>query len=102
MTEDQDAPRLSAHALRSVGESRPSPAHKFLIANLELESSSNHRKQSPLTFSSRKFLAIFHSENRFSPPVVAHLTHRWPRTSIVRLSRGRFVGRDDSECKTRQ
>ena|ERR1700751_3298350 len=34
---------------------------KFLIANLELEFKSSHRKQSLLQISNRKYLAIFHS-----------------------------------------
>jgi hypothetical protein len=36
------------------------PRHaEFLIANLELEFESNHRKQSPLEISNRKYFAIF-------------------------------------------
>src|SRR4029077_20465653 len=102
MTEDQDVPRSSAHAPGSVGEPKPSSAPKFLIANLELEFGPNHSKQSPLTFSNRKFLTIFHPEIQPAVSIVAHLTHRWPRTSIVRSSRCRSIVRGHSQCKTGQ
>ena len=37
----------------------PSRETEFLIANLELEFELNHRKQSPLRISNRKYFTIF-------------------------------------------
>src|SRR3984957_13933107 len=91
MTEDLDGPRFSAHAPGSVGEPKPSSAPKFLIANLELEFGPNHSKQKLLTFPNRKFLTFFQSEIQSAVSIFAHLTHHWPRTSIVSLSRCRFL-----------
>lgn len=46
----------------------------FLIANLELESNSTHRKQSPLRISNRKFSRVFDSDSalNFRLPVTHH------------------------------
>jgi arginyl-tRNA synthetase len=54
MNEEQDAPRFLAHALRSVGETKPLKSAKFLIANLELEFHISPRRISDLKFSNRK------------------------------------------------
>ena len=54
MTEEQDAPRSSAHALRSVGETKPPKHLKFLIANLELEFHVSPIRISNIRFSNRK------------------------------------------------
>jgi hypothetical protein len=45
---------------------RESRATEFLIANLELESRSTHRKISPLRISNRKYSTIFHSPWRMA------------------------------------
>jgi hypothetical protein len=53
---------LGAPAAPSVqGRSSAAPPRdtEFLIANLELEFELNHRKESPLKISNRKYLAIF-------------------------------------------
>ena len=46
----------------------------FLIANLELEFNSTHRKHSPLRISNRKFSHLFDSDSdlNFSPVVTHH------------------------------
>ena len=57
----QDTAGLCAFAAPSVqGRSNtvPPPDAEFLIANLELEFELNHRKQSPLEISNRKYFAI--------------------------------------------
>jgi len=59
MSEDQDAPRSSAHALRSVGETKLPKHLKFLIANLELEFHLSPIRISDLKFSNRKEIAVF-------------------------------------------
>jgi arginyl-tRNA synthetase len=59
MNEDQDVPRSSAHALRSVGETKPPKRLKFLIANLELEFHVSPIRISDLRFSNRKKIAVF-------------------------------------------
>src|SRR5580704_4572492 len=58
MNEDQDVPRSSAHALPSVGETRPPKRLKFLIANLELEFHASPIRISDLRFSNRKKIAV--------------------------------------------
>jgi hypothetical protein len=58
MNEDQDVPRSSAHALPSVGETRPPKRLKFLIANLELEFHVSPIRISDLRFSNRKKIAV--------------------------------------------
>jgi hypothetical protein len=58
----QDTAGLCAFAAPSVqGRSNTVPPReaKFLIANLELEFELNHRKQSPLKISNRKYFAVF-------------------------------------------
>jgi hypothetical protein len=42
-----------------MSDTVPSRGTKFLIANLELEFELNHRKESPLKISNRKYFAIF-------------------------------------------
>ena len=59
MSEEQDAPRSPAHALRSVGERKPQKHAKFLIANLELEFHVSPIRISDLKFSNRKEIAVF-------------------------------------------
>src|ERR1700746_847227 len=59
MSEEQDAPRFQAHALRSVGERKPQKHAKFLIANLELEFHVSLIRISDLKFSNRKKIAVF-------------------------------------------
>lgn len=59
MNEDQDVPRSSAHALQSVGETKPPKHLKFLIANPELEFRVNPIRISDLRFSNRKKIAVF-------------------------------------------
>ena len=59
MNEEQDAPRSSAHAPRSVGETKPPKHLKFLIANLELEFRVTPIRISDLRFSNRKKIAVF-------------------------------------------
>ena len=59
MTEDQDVPRSSAHASKSVGEPKPSPTRKFLIANLELEFHVSPIRISDLKFPNRKKITVF-------------------------------------------
>ena len=57
----QDTAGLCAFAAPSVqGRSNtvPPPDAEFLIANLELEFELNHRKQSPIEISNRKYFAI--------------------------------------------
>jgi len=51
---------LSLARLEGIRRRGPLPPD-FLIANLELEFSSTHRKHSPLSFSNRKFSRVFHS-----------------------------------------
>ena len=58
MSEEQDAPRSPAHALRSVGERKPQKHAKFLIANLELEFHVSPIRISDLKFSNRKKIAV--------------------------------------------
>ena len=58
MNEDQDVPRSSAHALPSVGETRPPKRLKFLIANLELEFDVTSIRINDLRFSNRKKIAV--------------------------------------------
>jgi hypothetical protein len=52
---------LSLVRFQKIGSSGPLPT-QFLIANPELEFSSTHRKHSPLNFSNRKFMRVFHSD----------------------------------------
>jgi hypothetical protein len=49
-------------AQRQASAPRPPTPADFLIANLELEFSSTHRKHSPLKISNRKFLRVFRSD----------------------------------------
>src|ERR1700746_1823973 len=53
MSEDQDAPRFPAHALRSVGEAKPSKYFKFLIVTPLLEFPVTPTKHSPIAISNR-------------------------------------------------
>ena len=59
MEQEQDVPRYSAHAPRSVGETKPPKHLKFLIANLELEFHVSAIRISDLRFSNRKKIAVF-------------------------------------------
>src|SRR5260370_42541748 len=61
MNEEQDAPRSSAHAFRSVGETNPPKPPKFLIANLELEFHVSPIRISNLKFSNRKKTRVLHA-----------------------------------------
>jgi len=54
-------PQSSLARLEGIRRGGPLPPD-FLIANLELEFSSSHRKHSPLNFSNRKFSRVFHSD----------------------------------------
>src|SRR5580704_5200092 len=58
----------------SMPRARPSAPTAFLIANLELEFTSTHRKHYPVRISSRKFLRVFRSDStlNFSPLVTHH------------------------------
>jgi hypothetical protein len=69
------APPLCRHNIRAA---KPN----FLIANALLESSPTHSKQTVVTFSNRKWMAI--SEFDFFH-AVSYLTRFRPRTSIVSL-----------------
>jgi hypothetical protein len=53
MSEEQDAPRFQAHALRSVGEAKPSKHFKFLIVTPLLEFPVTPTKHSPIAISNR-------------------------------------------------
>jgi hypothetical protein len=50
---------FAAPSVRGRSNTVPSPDGEFLIANPELEFESNHRKQSLLRISNRKYFAIF-------------------------------------------
>ena len=50
---------LAAPRIQRVSNAVSSRHAEFLIANLELEFKLNHRKQSPLRISNRKYFAIF-------------------------------------------
>ncbi len=50
---------FAAPKIQGISNTVPSRQTEFLIANLELEFESNHRKQSLLKISNRKYFAIF-------------------------------------------
>jgi hypothetical protein len=50
---------LAAPSFQGRSDTAPPRNAKFLIANLELEFNLNHRKQSPLRISNRKYFTIF-------------------------------------------
>jgi hypothetical protein len=50
---------FAAPNIQAMSNTVPSCNAEFLIANLELEFELNHRKQSPLRISNRKYFAIF-------------------------------------------
>jgi hypothetical protein len=50
---------FAAPNIQAISNTVPSRHTEFLIANLELEFESSHRKQSPLKFSNRKYFPIF-------------------------------------------
>jgi hypothetical protein len=74
MNEDQDVPRSSAHALPSVGETKPPKRLKFLIANLELEFRVSHIRINDLIFSNRKKITV-----------LALISQAWERRQPVPL-----------------
>jgi hypothetical protein len=76
------APRIPAITLPLVSHNIRAAQPKFLIANALLESYPTHSKQTLVTFSNRKLLAI--SKSDFSP-AVSYLTHFCTQTSIVTL-----------------
>jgi hypothetical protein len=61
-------------ALRGASAPQASAPTAFLIANLELEFSSTHRKHNPLKIPNRKFSHLFDSDSalNFSPLVTHH------------------------------
>ena len=61
-------------ALRDASAPRPPALTAFLIANLELESNSTHRKHSPLEIPNRKFSRVFDSDSALNSrlPVTHH------------------------------
>ena len=67
------APALP-RAQRGPSAPRPPGPTAILIANLELESNSTHRKHSPLTIPNRKFSRVFDSDSalNFSQLVTHH------------------------------
>ncbi len=72
MTEEQDAPRFSAHALRSVGEAKPPKYPEFLIANLELEFHVSPIRISDLRFSNRKKTRVLRAPWRVAVCIVTY------------------------------
>src|ERR1700729_139778 len=86
----QDTAGLCAFAAPS-GQGRsntvPPPDAEFLIANLELEFELNHRKQSPLEISNRKYFAICSAAfPSISTCVVPQTTNPNSNIHIIRIS----------------
>jgi hypothetical protein len=96
VVQEKDPTRFRAHALRSVGETKP-PTPQFSNRNIpKLESSLTHRKQTIASCSNRNKTQLFDLD--FSPPKnetaslkiqafvvisTAHLTPLRAQTSIV-------------------
>lgn len=74
-TQHSSKPTLGLpRAQRLASVPRPPTPTDFLIANLESEFTSTHRKHSPLRISNRKFSRVFDSDSalNFSPLVTHH------------------------------
>jgi hypothetical protein len=74
-TQHSSEPTLGLpRGIQGASVPRPTAVTAFLIANLELEFNSTHRKHSPLKISNRKFLRVFDSDSalNFSPLVTHH------------------------------
>ncbi len=91
MTEEQDAPRSSAHALRSVGETKPPKHPKFLIANLELEFHVSPIRISDLRFSNRKKTRVLRAPWRVAVCVLTPSPGASPADALSRFDAPRRI-----------
>src|SRR5579862_7269934 len=74
-TQHSSKPALGLpRGLQGASVPRPTAVTAFLIANLELEVNSTHRKHSPLKISNRKFLRVLRSDSalNFRLPITHH------------------------------
>jgi hypothetical protein len=77
---------FAAPNVEAMSNTVPSRDAKFLIANLELEFKLNHRKQSLLRISNRKYFAIFSlALSRLSPGTEAQPSHPNSNTRAIRI-----------------
>src|SRR6201982_793657 len=88
MSEEQNAPRFPAHALRSVGERKLQKHAKFLIANLELEFLVSPIRISDLKFSNRKKIAVCVVSSRCPSASLGRTPSRFDASRRISYNRG--------------